>query len=56
MWGRVYEYNIIIGNVFVGPWILEGNLMREKYLGILQRKLWQLIDNFTQQLNRQDKS
>lgn len=54
MWGRVY--NITIGDVFVGPCILEGNLIREKYLDILQRKLCQLIDNFTQHLNRQDKS
>lgn len=47
MWGRVY--NIIIGDVFVGPSILQDNLMREKYLDNLQRNLCQLFENFTQQ-------
>lgn len=39
----------LIGNVFLGPHIIEGNLTGEKYLDFLQHNLPQLLDELTQQ-------
>ena len=39
----------VIGNVFLGPHIIEGNFTGVKYLDFLQHNLPQLLDDLTQE-------
>lgn len=39
----------VIGDIFVGPFVIEGNLTGEKYLDFLQHNLPQLLDQLSQQ-------
>jgi hypothetical protein len=39
----------VIGDVFLGPHIIEGNLTGLKYLNFLQHNLPRILDNITQE-------
>ncbi len=39
----------VVGDIFLGPYVIDGSLTGEKYLDFLQHNLPQLLDQLTQQ-------